>query len=405
MHPGPILASLSRHKLTVAMLVLDVMLTCAVIANVAYIFSLKAAAMNQRTGLDEAGLVIVETEKIGGAQDEFPRQQENITAIKSVPGVRNAAALAAFPFGNDLVTKAGSDANDPQGLHTVSVSAFYGTQGVVDTLGLKLAAGRDFLPEEYVRDEDGGSGAAAVVVTRALAQKLFRTDRPVGRYLYLDGGRSARVVGVVEKLLRPNPTAARAEENDYSIVLPIAPKTGSAVYAIAVQPSADTAGIVNACVEALARNDRERVVGAARTFAEIKDDFFRRDRVALQFFLAAASGLLIVTAAGVFGLASFWVQQRRRSIGIRRAVGANRKDILKYFLAENFLIVSLGIAASVLVAYVINSFAMRYYGTGRLPPHFLIVGACAVWIAGQAAALVPAIKAAAIPPGLAARAR
>ncbi|MEW5313571.1 MAG: hypothetical protein WDW38_005129 [Sanguina aurantia] len=61
--------------------------------------------------------------------------------------------------------------------------------------------------------------------------------------------------------------------------------------------------------------------------------------------VAVILALLLVTALGIAGLASFWVQLRRRHIGIRRAIGATRGDILRYFQIENFLIVSFGIAS------------------------------------------------------------
>ena len=115
------------------------------------------------------------------------------------------------------------------------------------------------------------------------------------------------------------------------------------------------------------------------------------------------AALLLVTALGIVGLASFWVQQRRRQIGIRRAIGATRSDILRYFQTENFLIVSFGIAIGMLLAFLLNLLLMKSYELPHLPLYYLPVGALVLWALGQLAVLGPALRAAAVPPVVATR--
>jgi putative ABC transport system permease protein len=115
------------------------------------------------------------------------------------------------------------------------------------------------------------------------------------------------------------------------------------------------------------------------------------------------AALLLVTALGIIGLASFWVQQRRRQIGVRRALGATRSDILHYFQTENFLIVTGGIALGMALAFGLNLALMRIYELPRLPLLYLPVGALALWLLGQLAVLGPALRAAAVPPVVATR--
>ena len=97
------------------------------------------------------------------------------------------------------------------------------------------------------------------------------------------------------------------------------------------------------------------------------------------------------------------MQQRRQAIGIRRAVGATREDILRYFQLENFLIVSGGIVLGVVLAFVLNLFLMEHYALRRLPWLYLPAGAIALWLLGQLAVLGPALRAAAVPPVVATR--
>jgi putative ABC transport system permease protein len=113
--------------------------------------------------------------------------------------------------------------------------------------------------------------------------------------------------------------------------------------------------------------------------------------------------LLLVTALGIVGLASFWVAQRRKQIGVRRALGATRTDILRYFQTENFLIVSFGIALGMVLAFGLNLVLMSRYELPRLPLWYLPVGALVLWGLGQLAVLAPALRAAAVPPVVATR--
>jgi len=110
-----------------------------------------------------------------------------------------------------------------------------------------------------------------------------------------------------------------------------------------------------------------------------------------------------VTSLGIAGLASFWVAQRRRMIGVRRALGATRGDILRYFQTENFLLATIGIALGMVLAYGINMLLMRHYELPRLPAIYLPVGALALWLIGQLAVLGPALRAGAVPPVVATR--
>jgi putative ABC transport system permease protein len=108
--------------------------------------------------------------------------------------------------------------------------------------------------------------------------------------------------------------------------------------------------------------------------------------------------MLAVTAFGIVGLTSFWVGQRRRQIGIRRAVGATRGDILSYFRTENFLLSSVGVVLGMAMAYGVNLYLMKHYELDRMPWYYLPVGAFALWLIGQLAVSGPAMRAAAVPP-------
>jgi len=140
-----------------------------------------------------------------------------------------------------------------------------------------------------------------------------------------------------------------------------------------------------------------------KTMAQLREDTFRGDTALNRMLAGIMVILLTVTALGVGGLASFWVQQRTRQIGIRRALGATRTDILRYFQIENFLIVGAGVVAGALLAFALNQWLMQRFELERLSAVPVLIAVVAMWVLGQLAVLGPALRAAAIPPVVATR--
>ena len=189
----------------------------------------------------------------------------------------------------------------------------------------------------------------------------------------------------------------------YTMVVPIrmgANKDQS--YLIRTRPE-DRASVMAAALAALKKVDPQRVVTTKRSFDEVRRKFFQDDRAMAGMLVGVIAALLIVTALGIVGLASFWVAQRRRTIGVRRALGATRANILHYFQTENFLLATIGIALGMVLAYGINLFMMLHYELPRLPAVYFPVGAISLWLIGQLAVLGPAMRAAAVPPVVATR--
>jgi putative ABC transport system permease protein len=113
--------------------------------------------------------------------------------------------------------------------------------------------------------------------------------------------------------------------------------------------------------------------------------------------------LVSITSLGIIGLASFSVRQRTKQIGTRRAVGATRKDIMRYFMVENLLVTTMGVALGAILAVVFNVWLVNEYSLEKLDLLYIPVGVVSLWILGQLAVLMPAIKAAGIAPAIATR--
>ena len=398
----PLLSSLTRHKLTVLLLVLQVGLTCAIVCNVVFMIVNRTAQMRQPSGVAEDELVMVGSIGLDESENPLARHAADVAALRNIPGVTAVAAVDALPFnGNDwsngiaIVPNADTD---------LTATAYNGTSGELATLGLRLTEGRDFRPDEYLpmdsaHDWAGINHVPVTIITRALAERLFPGQSALGKVIY-PGDNPVRIVGVVDHLLRPH--LREAASNDYSTLFPMLPDSNDVTYVLRTAPQ-ERERVLKQMADVLNQLDGNRILRQPQTFSQLRADSFQRNSTMVGLLLAAAAGLLFVTALGIAGLASFWVQQRRRSIGIRRAIGATRSDILRYFQAENFLIVSGGIVPGTVLACALNLALMEHYEQPRLPLLYLPIGAVALWLLGQLAVLGPALRAAAVSPVVATR--
>jgi putative ABC transport system permease protein len=401
----PILSTLRRHKITALLVVLEIALTCAIVCNAVFLISQRLERMKMVSGVAEHELVEVQAFGIGKSTDARAHAQEDLAALRQIPGVKAVALVNQVPFTNSSWNS--SIKLDPdQKLPTLNATQYFG-ENVISTFGARLVAGRDFHPDEYLefrqvqRDEKLQKKLAGVIITRGLGQKLWPGESALGKTIYL-GDTSARVVGVVEGLIRPS-LFNGDDSAQWSMVFPLRMDSDNASrYVLRTAPQ-DRDRVLAAAAAALRKNDPHRIILEKKTLDDIRAEFFRDDRAMAALLAGVCVALLVVTALGIVGLGSFWVAQRRRTIGVRRALGATRRNILNYFQTENFLLATIGIALGMLLAYGINLFLMLHYELPRLPAYYFPVGAITLWLIGQVAVLGPAIRAAAVPPVVATR--
>ncbi|MBS0577303.1 MAG: ABC transporter permease [Proteobacteria bacterium] len=401
----PIVSSLRRHKTAAALIVAEVALSCAIICNAVFLIHERLARLNVPSGVAENELLDIRISGIGKDANAAALTRQDLTSLRAIPGVTAVATSVQVPFGNSSwnssVTLQPNQANA-----SLNASMYMGSQDLLETLGTRIVAGRDFRPDEYQPfPADGGLGQlqiAAVIITRPMAEKLFPGKRAVGQHIYFGDDKAVTVVGVVDRLIRPY-LSSSDPDGAYSMVLPIlTPYDVGGQYLLRTAPD-QRQRVLRDAVATLQKNAANRLIEHPQPLEHMRTEFFRQDRAMVWLLLAVIVALLVVTALGIVGLASFWVQQRTRQIGVRRALGATRGQILRYFQTENFLLATLGIVLGMALAYGINGLLMQHYELPRLPLWYLPIGALTLWALGQIAVLGPAWRAAAVPPAVATR--
>ena len=402
MRTSPILAALLRHKVAAGLIAAQIALTLAIIANALYIVIERSQLMARPSGVAEQELFVLGLTPNGSPEQRRADLLADLDAVRKVPGVAGAYLTNSLPMsGGGWSSSVNLTAEDTGGRDRVT-ALYMADESSIDTLGLKLVAGRNFEPGELQWQEDNKPlRPQSVIITEALARRLFGDQPAVGRMIGISGVRGdvgTRVVGVVERLVTPWAGWGQFEQ---STLVPIRSDGGPRI-AVRVRPGR-LDETVKAVEEALWARNPQRVVDGRRTMPEMRAEQYQSDRALVIIMAAITLSLLAVTALGIVGQASFWVTQRTRQIGVRRALGATRGQILRYFQAENAIIAGFGIVVGVTLAYVVNYWMAENFGADRLPWFYLPIGAAIVLLLGQVAVYAPARRAAQVPPAIATR--
>ncbi len=400
----PILAALRKHKIPAALIVLEIALACAVLCNAVFMIGQRIGEIHLRNAIDENGISVIGVQ--GGNPDTANADiARDLAALRQIPGVSAVAALNMYPLGNsgwnsDVSTSPAEGLNKD----SPNVAEYMFTQGGPETLGLRLLQGRLFTDAEYADSKLGANympSTHVVIVTQSLAQRLWPDANALGKQIWVGKENGYTVVGVIADVLRPSQNGGGIAHFHWSMFLPVSPAAGIQVYLVRSAPQ-DRERIIRDGVTKLEALSPWVVVDG-KTFTDVRDKFFANTRSMVWMLALVCVVMLAVTAFGIVGLTSFWVGQRRRQIGIRRAVGATRAHIMQYFQTENFLLSTAGVAIGMLLAFSINLYLMQHYQMTRMPWYYLPASAIALWLLGQFAVLGPARRAANVPPVVATR--
>ena len=398
----PIIHSMRRSKTGAVLVAAQIALTLAIVCNAVFIVKARLAGANRPSGVVEDEVFQLLYAEIGEPTDPLPANERDLRILRAIPGVKHAVEVNSIPLSRSgWGTSITLDPSKPDA--SVGTAAYFSGGSYVQAFGLELIEGRDFT-EADVRIIDPKKGELLpdhAIVSAALAKQLWPTESAVGKTLYHGGGptaRPVRVVGVVKTLISSD---GRERPGTYnSIIFPL--RGGRMNYVVRTEP-ADRARVMAEAEKQLTAADNRRVFVQARTMDEIRERRFRNERGGANLLIAITIGLLLVTASGIVGIASLWVNQRKKQIGVRRALGARRIDIVRYFVTENVIITTVGIVLGIMLALGLNQLLVSKVELARLPLWYVGGGTLAAWALGLLAVLGPAWRAASVPPAIATR--
>jgi putative ABC transport system permease protein len=407
----PIISAMLRSKTGAILIAAQVALTLGILCNALYIVRDRLELANRPSGAVEDEVFVLTLDSFRKVDDVKGMQLDDEAALRQIPGVKSVTWTNQVPLGQSSSNTGFATRRDQSPDSTVVATTYTGPGSYIDTLGLKLVEGRDLNANDVVdvKPETVDFIPKSVIITQAFAKKLYPdAASALGKPLFYSTGDSAKmstIVGVVERLQTPAAQANPDSEGkgEYSVIYPIRDLGPfSQQYLVRTEPG-ERANVIVAAEKALGERMQGRVLLPTYTINELRARRYRADHALAGMLISVMVLLLLVTASGIVGLASLGVCQRGKQIGVRRALGARRFDILRYFLTENLLVTTAGIVGGIVLALALNQLLVSQLELARLPLGYLAAGAVLLWSLGLLAVYGPAWKAASISPAIATR--
>lgn len=393
---SPIIKSLWRSRIGPLLIVLQLALSIAIVSNALFFIQQRFEHISRPTGFAHSELTKLNSKQSDGDDSIESAIARDIAALEAVAGLQQAAPIGSVPFSNAGPRWSMSDKRMGAPDANVSQASIIETDHRgLNVLGLELVAGRNFHAEEvHYFPPTRPPSSGFIILTESMAASLFLDRAAVGETVYLFGEVPHLVVGVVKDFLGIAPNS----ENPYHNVLVSMRADSGSFYYLLRSRSEDRQTVLGKAILELRALDARRVINHEATVEEMMDIHYGSDRAMIIILSIVIVILIFINMLGIVGITTFWVNQRRRQIGIRRALGATRRAIVRYFLLENVILVVGATIVGGMIAFWASQYLVRHHAFELLPwPYIPLVG-MSVLAVTVVSATVPAFRAARISP-------
>ena len=332
--------------------------------------------------------------------DKYPRwtqvtsfQDRVIERVSSIPGVRSVAFASAGPLEPGFTNSfriVGREAEAAKG--QAEISTRFVTPGYFATVGLPLLRGR------LLTDRDGADAPSVAVINAAAAKRYFPGEDPIGHRLSY-WGQARESVGIVgDERFHGLTEAAPA-----AVYTPMQ-QTPVAAVTLLARTSGDPSQVVGAVQREVWSVDGNVALFDVGTMRAALSESMARQRFTMLVLGVFASAATVLALLGVYGVLSYTVAQRAGEMGIRMALGARRREIMRLILGRGLVLVVVGLGVG-LAASLAGSRVLAHllYGIGATDPATYLVASFAIAAVALGASYVPARRAAGVDPVLALR--
>ena len=222
----------------------------------------------------------------------------------------------------------------------------------------------------------------------------------VGKTVFINDNDPVNIIGVIDKLQSPWPNWSALVER--SMLVPERRADEYSSYIIRTEPGMRDK-LMPEIEAALAASNKDRISRSMRTMDETRRLAYVGDSALIKILSFVVFLLTIITGLGIVGLASFNVSRRTRQIGIRRALGATKPAIVRYFLIENTIVSAIGLGVGGALAIALNMAMVDAFSVEPLAWYVIPAGMLTLWLVGQIAVTGPARRASNITPAIATR--
>ena len=322
-----------------------------------------------------------------------------IEQIRAVPGVVSVGTTTRIPLTGGGSTQPFSIEGRPTGAIAEQPMAQtrYISPDYFHAIGIPLRQGRFF------SDQDRDNSVPVVIISEAMARRFWPGENPVGRRLtpsfHSEEG-AREIVGVVGDV------QATGLDADVSAMMYMPYKQAPLPFtSFVVRTTSNPENFIQPVSKAIYSIDKEQALTNIQTMDQVLKESLSGRRFNMTLLLTFAGVALMLAAVGVYGVMNYTVTLRRRELGIRMALGAEKRDVLRLVLGQGLMLTLIGVGAGLISAYALTRLmASLLYGVTATD--YLTFGSVsAVLIAvGLAASYLPARRATKVNPTIALRA-
>ncbi len=399
---GPIFRAMMRNKVGAMLIMLQIAVTMTIIANGFSIIQERKELMARDSGVDIANSFHLDNISFAENFDMQTAVIDDLKTIREIPGVADAIQVNAIPLSGSgwsmgLQTEAGDDI-DGQGTAIYMVD-----DHALSTYDVKLVAGRNFeLTDLRWRTSDTNDWADVAIITSTLATSLYpdlSVEEVVGKTVFINNNEPIIVIGIIDQLQAP--WSGWNNVNNVTLTPDRLAFRGNRYY-IRAEPGMRDA-VMKSVEEALSERISGRMIQDLEPMTETQRRSYTNDSGMIKMLTLIMIVLTIITAMGIVGLASFSVNRRKKQIGTRRALGAAKNTIIRYFMIENLMISGVGVILGAALTVGLNMVLVQAFSLTPIAWYYVPIGMFVLLAIGQIAVFGPARKASGIPPATATR--
>jgi len=397
-----LLKSLLLRKFTTGLLILQLAITLGLLVNSVILAMDTNKKLSENTGLDAENTLIVSLHPTSGNYRDLDYYRsvvnQDLQALKQLPAVESTSLMNQLPINKRGMLGNVFDLDDPESVnrdkYLQDVKIFLTNEELSTTLGFELLEGR-FLTKDDQLDFGGGENGN-VIITESLKKALYGDESALGQET-----NNGRIVGVVKDIML-NPTIPADKQYGMFGNRVMEYIFTGRYYLLKVLPG-QIDKVRHQVSDTILGVQAERDIYRVYTMAEHLQRFYRHDKGLADLFLLLCGLMLFVTAISSYAYSQFHISRQKKYIGIRRALGARKKDILLYVLTENWLVYGIGCVLGLVFALGFNILLSQYISLSKPDMMLFLLASAVIFVAGTIATWIPAQKTSNIPPVIATR--
>ncbi|HOB99359.1 MAG TPA: ABC transporter permease [Verrucomicrobiota bacterium] len=326
----------------------------------------------------------------------FEDLQQRLAAL---PGVKTAAAIYNLPLRGDWWSQAFYLENEPEELSTQRPAGTMRivTPGYFRAMEIPVLLGRDFNPT------DQRTSQPVVIIDESFARRYFPDENPLGRRVKVSNRPDVwwEIVGVARDA---NHYGLLSERTQSGFYFPYIQQPSFAMTIVLKAEKSGTPGLLTAAQNEVRRLNRDVLVESPRLMQDVMARAYWQISLLGKLLAGFAALALVLAAVGIGAVASYTVSQRTHEIGVRLALGATKREVVRLVLKDGFRLALAGTGIGLLATWgLLRAFQSELYGVSAANPGQYLLLALVLGIVVLTACYLPARRAAKVDPLVALR--